>query len=278
MRKKFVTLCKSELALNNNSYVLLGDIGVGGFVNPDESLPDRVLNMGIAEQALIGFAAGLSAEKGNVIVHTIAPFLVERAYEQIKLNCGYNNKKIILISANGPFDYEKLGPTHHCPADVNLLSLIPNLQIRTPSTLEEFEICFHEAVASDLTHYIRLTSRCAFVENYIDLEDGWKKVSAAVDRPSDRDLAFICTGESLKFVMEECIDSAQGSIFYHSNPLAKLPNIISEFTNIKIYEPYLRSEFDLSPLRVGQNIERYLFDKGYKKIIRKNLGWEDFKK
>lgn len=277
MRKEFITLCKAELELNQNSYVLLGDIGVGGFINSDESLPDRVFNMGIAEQALIGFAAGLSVENGNVIVHTISPFLVERAYEQIKLNCGYNGKKIILISANGPFDYEKLGPTHHCPADVNLLSLIPNLQIRTPPTVDEFKASFHEATASRASYYIRLTSRSTIVEKYAELEDGWKKICIPATCSADRELAYICTGESLKFVLEECSTVNRGSIFYHSNPLAKLPNVVTEFSNVKIYEPYLRSEFDLSPLRLGQSVEQYLFDKNYKKTIRKNLGWEDFK-
>ena len=67
MRKKFSELSKQELANNPNSYVLLGDISVGMFMDKDDNLPDRVFNMGIAEQAMVGFAGGLSTAGGNVI-------------------------------------------------------------------------------------------------------------------------------------------------------------------------------------------------------------------
>ena len=79
MRKKFSELSKQELANNPNSYVLLGDISVGMFMGKDDNMPERVFNMGIAEQAMVGFGAGLNlASGGNVIIHTIAAFLVEQ--------------------------------------------------------------------------------------------------------------------------------------------------------------------------------------------------------
>lgn len=276
MRKKFVELCKNELKKNQNSYVLLGDIGVGGFVQDDETLPPRVLNMGIAEQALIGFASGLSSTEGNVIVHTISPFLVERAYEQIKLNCGYNAKKLVLVSANGPFDYEKLGPTHHCPADVNLLSLIPNVEIRTPSTVEDFEKCFDEAMESTSSYYIRSTSRSA-VTNNLDIDPSWKKVVGAQARAVTATTALLCTGESLKFALEEFGENNNYDIFYTANPKSKPPSEINKYASIITYEPYITSEFLLDELTWAKNLTSYLFDKSSKKIIKKNLGWEDFK-
>ncbi len=272
MRKKFVELSKKELINNPGSYVLLGDIGVGGFVLQDESLPDRVINMGIAEQSLVGFAAGLADKKANIIVHTISPFLVERAYEQIKLNCGYNQKKLILISANGPFDYEKLGPTHHCPADINLLSMIPYLELRTPSTIEEFESSFNDACNSNLSFYIRVTSRYAHSINYTELEDGWKLLKNKSNLKVNK--AYLTTGESLKYLLDNNLN-INADIYFTSNPKSVIPNIINKYSKVYSVEPYLRSEFVRSESVTAQ-IASILFDNKPKKIIKENLGWEDF--
>lgn len=69
--------------------LLLGDIGVFGFKKSFELFPDRVFNIGILEQSTIGLAAGLSMQELIPIVHTIAPFLVERGIEQLKDDFGY---------------------------------------------------------------------------------------------------------------------------------------------------------------------------------------------
>ena len=270
MKRAFVDLTREEFANNPSSNLFLGDIGAGGFVDANEQLVDRVHNVGIAEQSMIGFAAGLSlvTPTGNTIVHTIAPFLVERAFEQIKLCCGYNGAKLILVSANGPYDYGKLGPTHHCAADVNVLSTIPNLEIRLPSTKQDFEEIYREALASDKSTYIRVTSRGAKLDVEPTPIGEYKKVrlpSSAVTTTT----AIVCTGESLAYVLKNLKTSA--TVYWSSNPRAPLPEEVERHSRIVVIEPYM-----LPLIKAPDRAERRHFKVEHKKIIQTDMGWEDF--
>jgi len=270
MRKKFGELAKVEVAINPNSYVLLGDISVGMFLDKDDNLPDRVFNMGIAEQAMVGFAAGLSTAGGNVIVHTIAAFLIERAFEQIKLCCSYNNAKLILISANGPYDYDKLGPTHHCPSDVSVLATLPNFNIRVPATVEDVEECFAEAIAGDRSTYIRLTSRAAKVDRYTQINNKWKQVDGCSGTT-----AVVCIGESLTYHLQENKGS-QTSVYWTIDPTATLPEELLAYEHIIIYEPYTVPQLKIPQFLEEKRITRRCFKREHNKIMEKNMGWKDF--
>ena len=73
---------------------------------------------------MIGFSAGLAKGDYYPIIYSITPFLIDRAYEQIKLDLIYNKNNALILSAGASFDYSTLGPTHHCPHDIsNLLSI-----------------------------------------------------------------------------------------------------------------------------------------------------------
>ena len=271
MRKKFGELSKLEVATNPNSYVLLGDISVGMFMDKDDNLPERVFNMGIAEQAMVGFGAGLSTAGGNVIIHTIAAFLVERAFEQIKLCCSYNNAKLTLISANGPYDYDKLGPTHHCPGDVSVLSTLPNFNIRVPATVEDVEEAFAEAMAGERSTYIRLTSRAAKVDNYTRVNSKWKRIDG-----TNEDIVTVCIGESLKYVLEENLD-VNTPIYWTTDPTAVLPEELLKYKSIIIFEPYTVQQIQVPDFLSEKCILRRTFGKEHNKIMEKNMGWKDFR-
>jgi len=269
MRKTFAELSKNEIANNPNSFVILGDIGIGSFLNSEDNLPDRVLNTGIAEQAMIGFAAGLSTGKGNVIVHTIAAFLIERAFEQIKLCCGYNECKLILVSANGPYDYEKLGPTHHSPSDVTLLMTVPNLNIRIPATDEDLRECYADALASQTSTYIRCTSREAKLEkNPTVVNNKWKKIVN-----EDTSKVVVCIGEGLTYALGSFADS---SIYWTTDPTSTLPEELNCYKEIIILEPYTGSFIQIPESFTHKSITRRNFKTENKKIMKQNLGWEDF--
>lgn len=270
MRKKFSELSKAELAKNSNSYVLLGDISVGMFMDKDDNMPERVFNMGIAEQAMIGFGAGLSTAGGNIIIHTIAAFLVERAFEQIKLCCSYNNAKLTLISANGPYDYDKLGPTHHCPSDVSILSTLPNFNIRVPATVNDVEEAFAEAMSGDTSTYIRLTSRVAKVDSYTQINSKWKQVDGL-----NGDFAVVCIGESLAFHLQEN-SGAQAAVYWTTDPSATLPEELLAYDYVIIYEPYTVEQIKVPDFLQEKRIIRKTFKREHNKIMEKNMGWKDF--
>lgn len=163
MRKQFAEFIKLKLKDKENLAVLLGDISVGLFLEDSENLPLRVFNVGILEQSMISMAAGMSSRGYEVFVHTISPFIIERAFEQIKLDIVYNKKKVILVSANGPGDYNKLGPTHHCFSDIPLMRLLPGLQLYMPGRNEDVVSCLETTLCEKSPAYIRLTSRASAI-------------------------------------------------------------------------------------------------------------------
>jgi transketolase len=157
MRKTFVEVASSVLEKNKQSSLFLGDIGVFGFRDALESHPNRVFNIGILEQSMISIAAGFSSEGVIPTVHTIAPFIVERAYEQIKVDFGYQSLPGNLVSVGASFDYASLGCTHHCPADVNLISNIPGSRIFIPGHPAEFANMYQTEWNNGALNYFRLS-------------------------------------------------------------------------------------------------------------------------
>ena len=119
--------------------------------------PDNYLDLGIAEQNMIGVAAGLSSEGYNVVTTTFAPFQVTRCCEQIKVNIGYMKQKISMVGIASGLVLGNLGYTHCCIEDIGILRSIPNIQIISPAdsleTVKAFEACLN----SKTSNYIRLT-------------------------------------------------------------------------------------------------------------------------
>ena len=142
MRKQFVKTVSNIFLKDKRCVILLGDIGVYGFKNLFKIDKKRIYNIGILEQSMISLSAGLAKAGLKPIVHTIAPFIVSRAFEQLKIDIGYNKLGAKFVSIGSSYDYAALGCTHHCPEDINLMYNIPNMQIVVPGSSEEFDALF----------------------------------------------------------------------------------------------------------------------------------------
>ena len=136
MRRKFGKII-SELANKDKKIVLLvGDIGYGIFDDFRKNHSERFFNMGICEQSLIGVASGLSLQGFKPWVYTITPFLIERPFEQIKLDIDQQKANVNLV---GFADYPNLGPTHSELNDKKLMSLFKNIKSFFPKNSSETE-------------------------------------------------------------------------------------------------------------------------------------------
>ena len=140
MRRRFGKLI-NELAKKDNKIVLLvGDIGYGIFDDFREKFPDRFYNLGICEQSLIGAASGMALEGLKPWVYTITPFLIERPFEQIKLDIDQQKVNVNLV---GFADYPELGPTHSESDGEKLMSLFKNIKSFFPKDSKETEDYFY---------------------------------------------------------------------------------------------------------------------------------------
>ncbi|GAB1393983.1 transketolase [Rhodocyclaceae bacterium] len=207
MRKQLVTTVTRELGCHTDVTLLLGDIGVFGFREAFSLHPERVFNIGILEGATISLASGM-AKMGLVpIVHTIAPFLVERAYEQIKIDFAYQDHGGNFISVGASYDYASLGCTHHCPGDVGILLNIPGMEIIVPGTAEEFDSLFNQAYRNGRPTYFRLSER----ENSESLPVQFGQATVV---KRGRKATIVAIGPTLDSVMKATVDLDVTILYY----------------------------------------------------------------
>ena len=137
MRRQFgKTLTK--LAREDKSIILIvADIGYGIFNDFRKEHPDRFFNLGICEQSIIGVAAGAALQGLKPWVYTITPFLIERPFEQIKLDVNQQKANVNLV---GFADYPSLGPTHSELNDKKLMKLMKNIKSFYPKNSLETDV------------------------------------------------------------------------------------------------------------------------------------------
>jgi transketolase len=152
MRSRFYSSLATALEEDERVAAVFAEIGVAQMPRHP-----RLYNVGIREQLMIGVTAGLALEGYRVVAHSYTPFLVERPYEQIKLDLGHNDVGAVLVSTGASYDASTSGRTHHGPADVALLSALPDWAIEVPGHPDELERAFLDALAGDGRVYIRLT-------------------------------------------------------------------------------------------------------------------------
>ena len=159
MRKQFVKTIEALMSQDERLVLLLGDIGVFGFRNAIKNYPERAYNIGICEQAMTSVAAGLAKEGLIPVLHSIAPFVVDRCLEQLKVDFCYQDLPGNIVSVGSSYDYAALGCTHHCPGDIATLRALPRMEIVIPGTPAEFDRLFRAAYANNHPTYFRLSER-----------------------------------------------------------------------------------------------------------------------
>lgn len=158
MRERFLDVTTRLLDDDPRLAVVLADISAAGFAPAAERHPDRVVNVGIREQLLIGAAGGLALAGMRPIAHTFASFLIERPFEQVKLDLVHQGVGAVLVSAAGSYDWPAGGRTHMSPGDVALLDTLPGWTVHVPGHPDEAEQLLRHAVADgDRNVYVRLS-------------------------------------------------------------------------------------------------------------------------
>ena len=155
MRRRFGKIISQLAEKDEKIYVIVGDIGYRVFDEFREKYPDRFINLGICEQSMIGVSAGMALEGLKPWVYTITPFLIERPFEQIKLDIDQQNVNVKLI---GFADYATLGPTHQELNGEKLMQLFSNITSFFPKDGDETQSVVHKAYEKTGPAFISLKS------------------------------------------------------------------------------------------------------------------------
>jgi transketolase len=158
MRERFAAVTTELLDHDARLAVVLAAISVDQFAAARQRHPDRVINLGIREQLLISVAGGLALAGLRPIAHTFASFLVERPFEQIKLDLGHQGVGAVLVSAGASYDVSAGGRTHQAPGDVALIGTLPDWTVHVPGHPDEAEALLREAASGDGLVYVRVST------------------------------------------------------------------------------------------------------------------------
>ena len=243
MRKVFPEIIEKLMNKDKKIFCLLGDIGIFSFRNIFKRFNDRILNMSTMEQTMLGFGAGLSKAGFIPIIHSITPFLILRALEQIKIDFVYNKLPCNIVSVGASNDYSKLGTTHHCYKDVNLF---------LPSNPNEFKHLFEKNYKNKSVNYFRISGN---VE-----KKPIKKNSFIINKKNKK--LIIIVGNSIN---SETFTNKKVDLYYINSIKRKMNfKFLKRYKNIVIIEPYY-----------GSILERKIRSNNFLKIKILSIGYDE---
>jgi transketolase len=195
MLDRMASVVSELMETDPSTALVLADIGKAQCLDVLERYPERAVNLGIMEQTMVSVAAGFALEGFHPIVHSIAPFVAERPFEQIKDDFCYQGLGGTLIGKGGSYDYGTDGMTHHGCGDVSVLKTLPSMQVCVSGTADEFEVLLRQTYRNGAPTYLRTSTQCnassrrvSFGELYLERE-GRAGIAVAVGPMLDRTLA-----------------------------------------------------------------------------------------
>ena len=156
MRNQIIDQIYIEMKKDKNIFFLTADMGINLVEKIQNDYPDRFLNVGIAEQNLIGVASGLINSGFKVVAYTISNFLVHRCFEQLRNDISLHKKPIVMIGTSCGFDNAPLGPTHHIIDDWGYVKNLPGFNVYCPSNISYCDNLFSELINLKKSIYLRI--------------------------------------------------------------------------------------------------------------------------
>lgn len=133
MRNTFSETLYAEATANPDVYIVVADISpAGSMAKFSSEYPERFINVGVAEQSMIGIAAGLALKGCRPFAYTIATFSLYRPFEMIRDDLCYQNLPVTVVGMGAGVIYSTLGGTHHTQEDIAIASALPNMQVLAP--------------------------------------------------------------------------------------------------------------------------------------------------
>lgn len=258
MRKEFALAIEKETENDSNCVFITGDLGFMALESVRKSLGKRFVNGGISEQNIISLAAGMASKGLTVICYSIAPFIVFRPAEQIRLDVCLHNMNVKIVGNGGGYGYGIMGATHHAIEDIAVLSSFQNMTCFIPFCNEDVEGAVKAMMAKKGPAYLRLGF--GSIGNDIKLE---KFASVRKILTGDKITAIAMGPVGLNLIKAVQTASLEGSVDMFA---------VSEMPQLKLDEELERSarksgkvlviEEHVSRGGLGENISLLLLKKG----------------
>lgn len=211
MRKQFKETMTALAERDDRVVLLFGDISVYLFNEFQARFPTRFYNLGICEATLVSMAAGMRAQGFIPVVHSIAPFVTERAMEQIKVDLCYNRLPANIVSCGATFDYAWDGATHHAWTDLAFMRLLPGTEVLQPGSAAEADFLLRTYYDSPNTSYFRLSDHSHGFS--LPLQRGR---GGAVIRDVGADVTLVTAGPLAADVVAAVADVPVNVIYFHT--------------------------------------------------------------
>ncbi len=188
--------------------LVVGDLGFGSIEEFADQYPDRFLNVGVAEQNMMGVATGLSMTGSTVFVYSIGNFPTLRCLEQVRNDICYHQANVKIVSVGGGFTYGPLGASHHATEDLAIVRALPGIAVAAPGDAFESEAITREAGALNGPVYLRLERDGTPVHDRVpSLPPG-----SSVRVVEGDDVAILVTGGLLPHAVEAASLLAEGGV------------------------------------------------------------------
>lgn len=196
--KKVICEVLSEHArVDKDVVVLCSDSRGSASLTPFfEEFPKQSVEVGIAEQDLVGIAAGLAACGKKPFAVSPASFLSTRSYEQCKIDCAYSDTNVKLIGISGGVSYGALGMSHHSAQDIAAMSAIPNMRVYLPSDRFQTRKLVEALLQDDKCAYVRV-GRNAVEDVYTEDDCPFEMDKATLVRDGS-DVLLVACGEMVR--------------------------------------------------------------------------------
>ena len=151
-----------------------GDLGFKIFDQYIENINDRFLNVGVAEQNMIGVATGMALRGYKVVVYSIANFATLRCLEQIRNDAAYHNANITVVASGGGYTYGALGMSHHATEDIAVIRSLPDIKVFVPSSGLESYITTKKIINLSGVKYLRIEKESKYkpIQKRINISQG----------------------------------------------------------------------------------------------------------
>lgn len=156
MRNIFVDEINHIMREDGRVVFLSAECGFNVTEGLEAEFPERCYNLGIAEQSLVGTAAGVALRGLRPVAYTMAMFLTMRAYEQIRVDVAYQSLPVLLAGVIPGLGYGNSGPTHHSIEDAAIMRVLPNMVVIYPGHEVDVRAAVHQALQMDSPCYIGL--------------------------------------------------------------------------------------------------------------------------